>query len=132
AVDGNGEIIDFDFNHNDLFRSSAEHAESRMVRRLFSLTDIFDTWRTGQPIAKKPKAASLNEVTLYTSLESCAQCSGVMSLAGVKQIVYLQNDFTAYKIGNIMYHLANRVEVMDTAGKIMSFPGAPIPIDQAG
>jgi len=94
-----------------------------MVRRLFSLTDIFDTWRTGQPIAKKPKAASLNEVTLYTTLESCAQCSGVMSLAGIQQIVYLQNDFTAYKIGNIMYNLANRVEVMDTAGKIMSFPG---------
>jgi hypothetical protein len=43
AVDGNGEIIDFDFNHNDFFRSSAEHAESRMVRRLFSLTDIFDS-----------------------------------------------------------------------------------------
>jgi tRNA(Arg) A34 adenosine deaminase TadA len=128
AVDGNGEIIDFDFNHNDLFRSSAEHAESRIVRRLFSLTDIFDTWRTGQPIAKKPKAASLNEVTLYTSLESCAQCAGVMSLAGVKQIVYLQNDFTTYKIGNIMYNLANRVEAKDPAGKIMSLPGAPIPI----
>src|SRR4051812_22677710 len=31
AVDGNGEIIEFDFNHNDFFRSSAEHAESRMV-----------------------------------------------------------------------------------------------------
>ena len=30
AVDGNGEIIDFDFNHNDFFRSSAEHAESRI------------------------------------------------------------------------------------------------------
>src|SRR5437763_1832568 len=30
AVDGNGEIIDLDFNHNDLFRSSAEHAESRI------------------------------------------------------------------------------------------------------
>jgi tRNA(Arg) A34 adenosine deaminase TadA len=128
AIDGNGEIMDFDFNHNDLFRSSAEHAESRMVRRLFSLTDIFDTWRTGQPIAKKPKAASLNEVTLYTTLESCAQCSGVMSLAGIKQIVYLQNDFTAYKIGNIMYNLANRSEVIDPAGKITSLPGAPIPI----
>src|SRR5262249_60859373 len=25
AVDGNGEIIDFDFNHNHFFRSSAEH-----------------------------------------------------------------------------------------------------------
>ena len=80
-----------------------------MVRRLFSLTDIFDSWRTGQPVGDKPRAASLNDVTLYTSLESCAQCSGVMSLAGVKQIVYLQNDFTAYKIGNIMYNLANRV-----------------------
>ena len=30
-----------------------------------------------------------------------------MSLGGVKQIVYMQNDFTAYKIGNIMYNLAN-------------------------
>jgi tRNA(Arg) A34 adenosine deaminase TadA len=128
AVDGNGEIIDFDFNHNDLFRSSAEHAESRMVRRLFSLTDIFDNWRTGQPINGKPRAASLNEVTLYTSLESCAQCSGVMSLAGVKQIVYMQNDFTAYKIGNIMYNLANRTNVTNAQGQPTSIPGAPIPI----
>jgi tRNA(Arg) A34 adenosine deaminase TadA len=119
AVDGNGEIIDFDFNHNEFFRSTAEHAESRMVRRLFSLTDVFDSWRTGQRGAGKPHLASLNEVTLYTSLESCAQCSGVMSLAGVKQIIYLQNDFTAYKIGNIMFNLANPVG---------SAPGAPIPI----
>jgi tRNA(Arg) A34 adenosine deaminase TadA len=128
AVDGNGEIIDLDFNHNELFRSSAEHAESRMVRRLFSLTNIFDSWRTGLPIADKPRAASLNDVTFYTSLESCAQCSGVMSLAGVKQIVYLQNDFTAYKIGNIMYNLANRLDAIDPQGKVTSFPGAPIPI----
>lgn len=27
----------------------------------------------------------------------------------VEQIVYLQNDFTAYKIGNIMFNLANSV-----------------------
>jgi tRNA(Arg) A34 adenosine deaminase TadA len=128
AVDGNGEIIDFDFNHNDLFRSSAEHAESRMVRRLFSLTNIFDNWRTGRRRNNKTRAASLNDVTLYTSLESCAQCSGVMSLAGVKQIVYMQNDFTAYKIGNIMYNLANRLDVTDAQGKVTSIPGAPIPI----
>ena len=120
AVDGNGEIIDFDFNHNDFFRSSAEHAESRMVRRLFSLTDIFDSWRTGQPSQGRSKSASLNEVTLYTSLESCAQCSGVMSLAQVKQIVYLQNDFTTYKIGNIMFNLANNLP--------SGAPGAPLPI----
>jgi tRNA(Arg) A34 adenosine deaminase TadA len=135
AVDGNGEIMDFDFNHNDFFRSSAEHAESRMVRRLFSLADVFDNWKTALdrtdsrgPVALKPRAASLNDVTLYTSLESCAQCSGVMSLAGVKQIIYLQNDFTAYKIGNLMYALANRLMVSDAKGNARSIPGAPIPI----
>jgi tRNA(Arg) A34 adenosine deaminase TadA len=136
AVDGNGHIIDFDFNHNAVFRSSAEHAESRLVRRLFSLTDIFDSWKTGPRINNKPHAASLGRVTLYTSLESCAQCSGVMSLAGVKQIIYLQNDFTAYKIGNIMYNLANRLEVRDDSGKVVkddkgnvvTIPGAPVPI----
>jgi tRNA(Arg) A34 adenosine deaminase TadA len=121
AVDGNGEIIDFDFNHNDFFRSSAEHAEARMVRRLFSLADIRDGWKTGRPIGNKSRAFSLNNVTLYTSLESCAQCSGVMSLGQVKQVIYLQNDFTAYMIGNIMYNLANR-------DRVSKLPGAPVPI----
>jgi tRNA(Arg) A34 adenosine deaminase TadA len=106
AVDGNGEIIDFEFNHNDFFRSSAEHAESRMVRRLFSLADIFDNWKTGKPIPGRSRAFSLKDVTLYTSLESCAQCSGVMSLGRVKQVVYLQTDPGAYAIGNIMFNLA--------------------------
>jgi tRNA(Arg) A34 adenosine deaminase TadA len=137
AVDGDGDIIDFEFNHNDFFRSSTEHAESRMVRRLFSLTDVFDGWNTGKKVCDKPHSASLNDVTLYTSLESCAQCSGIMSLAGVRQIVYLQNDFTAYKIGNIMYNLANRNPALDSRGNpivdwrgqtVSSLPGAPIPI----
>jgi len=134
AVDGNGEIIDFEFNHNDFFRSCAEHAESRMVRRLFSLTNIFDNWKTSftrcadaQDFDVKPRAASLNDVTLYTSLESCAQCSGVMALAGIKQIIYLQNDFSAYKIGNIMYILANRLNTTDAQGRVMNLPGAPTP-----
>lgn len=129
AVDGLGHIIDFDFNHNALFRSSAEHAESRLVRRLFSLTDIFDSWKTGAHVDAKPHAALLSDVTLYTSLESCAQCSGVMSLAGIKQIVYMQNDFTAYKIGNIMYNLANRTPIKDGNGNVTgSIPSAPVPI----
>jgi tRNA(Arg) A34 adenosine deaminase TadA len=129
AVDGLGHIIDFDFNHNAFFRSSAEHAESRLVRRLFSLTDIFDSWKTGPHVDAKPHAALLSAVTLYTSLESCAQCSGVMSLAGIKQIVYMQNDFTAYKIGNIMYNLANRTPIADASGNVTSsIPSAPVPI----
>jgi tRNA(Arg) A34 adenosine deaminase TadA len=109
AVDGKGEIIDFEFNHNAFFRSSAEHAESRMVRRLFSLANVFDKWKTGEPLPGKSRAASLSDVTLYTSLESCAQCSGVMSLANVKQVVYLQRDYLAFVIGNIMFNLAPKV-----------------------
>ena len=110
AVGENGEIIDFEFNHNDFFRSSAEHAEARMVRRLYSLTDDFDTWKdrskAGEPTKTKSSKILLDRITLYTSLESCAQCSGVMSLARVKRVIYLQNDFTAYMIGNIMFNLA--------------------------
>jgi len=131
AVDGNGAIIDFDFNHNDFFRSTVEHAESRLVRRLFSLTPIYDSWKTGQRIDDRSKAFSLSDVTLYTSLESCAQCSGIMSLAGVKQIVYLQNDFTTYMIGNIMYNLANQVETTGADGTKKKLPGAPMPVPAA-
>jgi tRNA(Arg) A34 adenosine deaminase TadA len=146
AVDGNGAIIDFDFNHNDLFRSTVEHAESRLVRRLFTLTDGFDSWNTkhkigersrfsgwntGQRVGNRSRSFSLNQVTLYTSLESCAQCSGIMSLANVKEIFYLQNDFTAYMIGNIMYNLANPIQAKDPqnpAAALLTFPGAPLPI----
>ena len=136
AVDGLGRIIDFDFNHNPFFRNTVEHAESRLVRRLFSLTDVFDSWRTGRHVNNKPHAALLSEVTLYTSLESCAQCSGIMSLAGVKQVVYMQNDFTTYKIGNIMFNLANRATARDDNGNVITnsdgtdktIPGAPMPI----
>jgi hypothetical protein len=106
------------------------------VRRLFSLTDVFDSWRTGRNVNNKPHAASLSEVTLYTSLESCAQCSGIMSLAGVKQVIYMQNDFTTYKIGNIMFNLANRATARDDDGHVITnsdgtdktIPGAPMPI----
>jgi hypothetical protein len=51
-----------------------------------------------------------------------------MSLASIKQVIYLQNDFTAYKIGNIMYILANQQEVTDVRGNSMKIAGAPIPI----
>jgi len=106
AVDGRGEIIDFDFNHNSLFRSSVEHAEARVTRRLFSLSNVFDAWRTGRRLPGKSRAFSLQDVTIYTSLESCAQCSGIMSLARVKQVVYLQNDPGQYRVGNLMFNLA--------------------------
>ncbi len=130
AVDGKGEVIDFDFNHNNIFRSSAEHAESRIVRRLFSLADLTDNWKLGQPIPGKSRAFALKDVTVYTSLESCAQCSGVMSLGRVKQVLYLQNDPGAYRVGNIMYNLAGREDTKQGDGSALA--ALPIPASEIG
>lgn len=142
AVDADGRVIDFDFNHNQIFNSSVEHAESRLIRRLFSLAEILDplkvaaatppsehvgssraigaqprtfslavsrspmeeAFSAGVPqFSRKSYATMLTDVTLYTSLESCAQCSGIMCLADVRDVVYLQYDNGQFYIGNIMY-----------------------------
>ncbi len=106
AVDGDGDVIDFEFNHNDLFASSVEHAESRLLRRVFSLTGIADGWATGgSPIKDPGYATLLKNVTVYTTLESCAQCSGIMALAQLKQVVYLQTDPGQYHIGAMMRNM---------------------------
>jgi tRNA(Arg) A34 adenosine deaminase TadA len=109
AIDGRGEIIDYEFNHNDLFNSSAEHAEARLVRRIFSINDGFEQWETRDKddIVDAPYGTTLSAVTIYTSLESCAQCSGIMALGNVKRVVYLQEDPGQYRIGNILYNLSN-------------------------
>jgi tRNA(Arg) A34 adenosine deaminase TadA len=131
AVDGKGEIIDFDFNHNNFFRSSAEHAEARMIRRIFSLANLMDDWKGGKRIPGKTPAFALKDVTIYTSLESCAQCSGVMSLGRVKQVVYLQNDPGAYRIGNIMYNLAG-IEDPAQGGDGSALAARPISAKEIG
>lgn len=141
AVDGLGRPIDFDFNHNNVFDSSVEHAESRLVRRVFALNQVFDPLSSPRPAATTSTAGRTSErsgrgahhlfatalteraitatppdigtirgyatlladVTIYTSLESCAQCSGIMTLASVKDIVYLQWDQGQFLVGNMMY-----------------------------
>jgi tRNA(Arg) A34 adenosine deaminase TadA len=131
AVDGTGRILDFDFNHNEVFNSSAEHAEARLVRRLYSLAQVSDTWislpapkssednaapdqppginarlgNVASPEKYTGRFTSLENVTIYTSLESCSQCAGVMALAKVKHVVYLQTDPGMYFIGVILHNL---------------------------
>lgn len=107
AVDGNGDIIDFDFNHNELFNSSVEHAESRLVRRIFSLTQIYDGWRTGQFSQDRDYANILKQVTVYTTLESCAQCAGIMNLGNIKAVAYLQTDPGQFMVGNLIHQLGS-------------------------
>ncbi|MET9395359.1 hypothetical protein ABZY20_33925 [Streptomyces sp. NPDC006624] len=136
AVDAEGRVIDYDFNHNDIFDSSVEHAESRLVRRVFALNQVYDPWQLDEANARHgagvpqrqerrmfataltdraesatPRglervssgyATLLSDVTVYTSLESCAQCTGIMCLASVKEVVYLQPDDGQFLIGNIM------------------------------
>jgi tRNA(Arg) A34 adenosine deaminase TadA len=107
AVDGDGRIIDFDFNHNEVFSSSVEHAESRLIRRVFSLTQIWED-RALRSANDPPSSYStiLSKVTVFTSLESCSQCAGIMALGRVKHVVYLQRDPGMYLIGNILRNLA--------------------------
>ena len=47
----------------------------------------------------------LEGVTIYTTLESCAQRSGIMALAKVGSVVFLQTDPGQYSIGNIMRNM---------------------------
>jgi tRNA(Arg) A34 adenosine deaminase TadA len=111
GVDGNGRVLDFEFNHTALYDSSAEHAEARLVRRLYSLAHLSDSWSpttvTGQGgTTQRPSYVNLSDVTVYTSLESCSQCSGAMMLAQVKEVVYLQTDPDAFWVGRILHNLS--------------------------
>jgi tRNA(Arg) A34 adenosine deaminase TadA len=111
GVDRNGRVLDFEFNHNAVFDSSAEHAEARLVRRLYSLAHLSDSWSPALGAAQgngrvRPRYVNLSDVTVYTSLESCSQCSGAMMLAQVKEVVYLQTDPHAFWIGRILHNLS--------------------------
>ena len=106
AVDASGRVIDFEFNHNEIFNSSIDHAESRLLRRVFSLRQINEEWDIENPPDDKSYGTLLGGVTVYTSLESCSQCSGIMTLAGVKDVVYLQEDTGMYQIGKILRNLS--------------------------
>lgn len=109
AVDKRGAIIDFEFNHNRLLNSSAEHAEARLVRRVYGLTQLNDAWdvnSAGNVVSDDYN--TFEEVTLYTSLESCSQCSGVMALARVREVIFLQTDPGMYMIGNMLRNLTEK------------------------
>jgi tRNA(Arg) A34 adenosine deaminase TadA len=106
AVDAHGRVIDFEFNHNELFNSSAEHAETRLIRRVYAMGQVSDTWIEGDAPARDG-GATFADITVYTSLESCSQCAGAMALARVKEVVYLQTDPGMYLIGNILRNLTD-------------------------
>lgn len=105
AVDGHGHIIDFALNQNELYQSSIEHAEARLLRRVFALCEIHHSWHMHSAEGAN-YSNLLSNVTVYTTLESCTQCTGIMTLAGVKEVIYLQTDPQMYNIGFIVRRLS--------------------------
>jgi len=123
AVDRDGYVVDFDFNHNEIFNSSTQHAEARLLTRVFTLNQINDSWNVGTPSdGSNSYGQLLKGVTIYTSLESCAQCSGIMTLGNAKEVIYLQDDPGQYKIGNIMFRLTE-----SNNPKVKALAPRPIP-----
>jgi tRNA(Arg) A34 adenosine deaminase TadA len=122
GVDGFGRVIDFDFNHNYVFDSTVEHAESRLVRRIFGLVHLHDGWMLrdpSTPLPLKPTATFLNDVSIYTSLEACSQCAGMMVLGNAKEVIFLQSDPGQFSIGNVLRNL----------NKLAPLPNGFIPLD---
>lgn len=105
AVDSAGRVVDFDFNHNKIFNSSVQHAEARLIRRLFGLAAVHETWDfTGE---KKKYRTELRDTTIYTTLESCAQCAGIMALANLPRVFYLQPDPGQYMVAQLLRNLSD-------------------------
>lgn len=120
AVDFDGHIIDFEMNHNLTYNSSAEHAEARLIKRIFSLASVADTWKFEASGYDQNDYNTFRDVSIYTTLESCSQCSGVMALAQVKEVIYLQIDNGMYLIGNMLRNLTEGTKLQ-----------APNPVDGA-
>ena len=121
-VDAEGEIVTYGFNNNHLHNNSTEHAETRLIRKALRIYNRRN-YKTGEGESGYWKI--LKGHTVYTSLESCSQCSGIMDLANIEQVVYAQVDPGQGHIGNILYNL-HRDEGLSGAPKPIKADFLPI------
>ena len=75
-VDPDGRIVNWARNCNEILSNGTQHGEVRLMLGYLS--------RAG--------GYSLKDHTVYTTLEPCAQCSGMMVLTSIKRTVYGQSD----------------------------------------
>jgi tRNA(Arg) A34 adenosine deaminase TadA len=75
-VDPNGRISAWARNCSFATGNTTHHAESTLIEDYLSSTD----------------SRNLKGHTLYTTLEPCAMCAGMMIIAGVRRVVYGQTD----------------------------------------
>ncbi len=108
-------ILCYALNNNSLFNHSTEHAEARVVRKGLRVHNRL-RFKSGQGLAGY--SSILKGHTVYTTLESCSQCSGIMDLANVARVVYAQDDPGQGHIGNVLYSFHKDEEAF----------GAPLPV----
>lgn len=97
-VDRTGSVICGALNRNVQLNSTLEHAEARTVARAIQLANQKGSarWSFG---------ALLEGDCLYTTLEPCAQCAGIIELGNIAGVVYGQADPAQFRIVNVLFNL---------------------------
>jgi tRNA(Arg) A34 adenosine deaminase TadA len=108
------EIVCVALNRNISCNSTLEHAEARAVQAGTALANAAPLHSTHLNTYHAPLRGDL----LYTTLEPCAQCSGIMALAGLRSVIYLQDDPAALGVVNVLYTLSCGTPAA----------GAPVPV----
>lgn len=86
-VDPNGQVVFWARNANKITANGSQHGEVRLIRNYL----------------EQAKTDYLKGYTIYTTLEPCAMCSGMMVLTQVSRTVYGQTD---PDYGNALQRLA--------------------------
>lgn len=94
-------IVCYALNNNYLHNNSTQHAEARVVRKGVRLYNRL-RFKSGEGLTGY--SSILQDHTVYTTLESCSQCSGIMDLANVARVIYAQDDPGQGHIGNVLYN----------------------------
>ncbi|MEI6054712.1 MAG: nucleoside deaminase [Lentisphaerota bacterium] len=79
-------VVWADKNSVNVMRNSTQHGE---VRCMQNYTNYWDTKVSPPPKTNKPY---FGDATIFTTLEPCAQCSGMMTMLRIRNTVYGQTD----------------------------------------
>jgi len=114
-VDRGFQVVSFALNRNVALNSTLEHAEERAIRNAIRIAND-----SAGPAGPKPWSfgSLLREDRIYTTLEPCAQCAGIMDLANIRAVIYGQDDPSQRHLVDVIYNLQQRP----------GSPGAPLPI----
>ncbi len=82
-----GRLVFWGINSNNITRNETQHGEVRLM--IGYLSKLQKERAKNKPV---PNIQTLKGYTIYTTLEPCAQCSGMMTLQNVYRTVYGQKD----------------------------------------